>query len=83
MSLSTRCQTVVRRTFLGVGEHGVGFVKLGHAGRRIGLFAHVRVIFTRKLTKRLFDLVGIGRFADAENLVVVPELHADGLLKAL
>jgi hypothetical protein len=73
-------QRVVGHPLLGVGQHGLRFVELGHAGLRVGLLADVGVVFARQLAIGLLDFVGGGGLGHAENLVVVLEFH-DGSLK--
>ena len=68
---------VVRGPFLGVGEDRMGLVHLLHPLFGIRFFRNVRMIFAGQSAKRFFDLVATGLARDAENLVIVLELHAD------
>ena len=68
-------QRVIGDALLGIGQHGLGFVELGHAGLRVGFLADVRVVLARQLAVGLLDLVRGGGLRHTENLVVVLEFH--------
>ena len=73
-----RAELIVFRAFLGIAQDLVGLVDLLEflLGRRFFLrLGQVGMVFARELAKSALDLIGAGRFRDAERLVIIPELN--------
>src|SRR4029453_4900854 len=72
----TAAQLIVRRAFLGIGEHGVSLVHVLHPRFGVSLLRNVRVILARELAEGLLDVLLLGIARHAERLVVILEFQA-------
>ena len=79
LELAGITQLVVGGTPLGVGQHRVGLIDLGHPLGRIGFLADVRVVLACQPTIGLLDLVGTRGLLDPEDLVVILVVHSNSL----
>ena len=69
-------ELIVSRALFRVLQYFVGFIDFLETLFRIGLFAHIRVKFTREFSIGFFDVTLRGGAFDAEDLIVVAVLHA-------
>ena len=79
LELAGITQLVVGGAPLGVGQHRVGLIDLGHPLGRIGFLADVRVVLACQPTIGLLDLVGTRGLLDPEDLVVILVVHSNSL----
>src|SRR5574341_1517156 len=64
-------EAIIGGPLLRIAQHVVGFVGLFEERLRIGIGAHVRVIFTRLAPKRPLDLLRAGPVRHAQHFIVI------------